>query len=231
MRFFIVGITDIFGSGAAEALGLETAQAEYNARAEQAFNELDLDGGGSLDISEIRQALQQRGIATYDAERLLRQLDADGDGEVTRAEFAKHFDAWEFVVKRRRVDTMRAGSQQRHDERNAPQGVHEGASSYLPDVGGWLGNMVGLGGPTGNGLTVEEEEEAGQAFDQIDLDQGGTLDLDELKQALANRNVPPEDADRLLRQLDENGDGQITKKEFKQHYKAWKFVERRGRVQ
>ena len=56
---------------------------------ESAWADIDTDGSGSLDADELRAVLETMGIALGEAgiAQLIEQLDTDGDGEISQAEF------------------------------------------------------------------------------------------------------------------------------------------------
>jgi hypothetical protein len=56
----------------------------------EAFAEIDADRSGYLDREEVRSAmglLGLGGLSTDDVERVMKLMDPDGDGKVTKAEF------------------------------------------------------------------------------------------------------------------------------------------------
>ena len=49
----------------------------------------------------------------------------------------------------------------------------------------------------------------------FDKDHGGTISLDEIREVLSfGQNVDPEAIDKILKQADKNGDGEISFEEF-----------------
>jgi len=59
-----------------------------------------------------------------------------------------------------------------------------------------------------------------RAFDTVDKDRSGKLNREEFAQAMElSLGVPPseEDLDKLMQELDPNGDGAVSFKEFKEH--------------
>ena len=69
-------------------------------------------------------------------------------------------------------------------------------------------------GPRGD----QQEAELKEAFNAIDLDGGGTIDLDELRDAFKTygEGITEAELDKLVRQIDENGDGELDFDEFKE---------------
>eukprot|EP01043_Picozoa_sp_COSAG02_P071328 COSAG02_NODE_12992_length_1463_cov_1.834311_2_plen_114_part_00 len=68
------------------------------------FDEIDADGDGTLDPTEVRQLLVKLGIEKVDArslQEIFSKMDPDGDGLVTRDEFLNWWknEADEFKAK------------------------------------------------------------------------------------------------------------------------------------
>ncbi|CAH1788765.1 unnamed protein product [Owenia fusiformis] len=61
----------------------------------EVFNMFDLDGSGSISSGELKVALEEMGFVPSDEEVqvLLRQIDADGSGQVEWEEFLAMFQA------------------------------------------------------------------------------------------------------------------------------------------
>jgi Ca2+-binding EF-hand superfamily protein len=56
------------------------------------FNMYDADGGGTIDVLELRGSAEQMGMSPLEMKRLFATLDADGDGQVTLEEFLSGFE-------------------------------------------------------------------------------------------------------------------------------------------
>ena len=81
--------THIRVENAAEATRLRLASTPgFNAY--EAFNSLDLNGGGSISASEIQRNLQSRGyfVGFQEASQVLAKFDANGNGSIGYSEFA-----------------------------------------------------------------------------------------------------------------------------------------------
>jgi Ca2+-binding EF-hand superfamily protein len=81
--------THIRVENAAEATRLRLA-ATPGFNAYEAFNSLDLNGGGSISASEIQRNLQSRGyfVGFQEASQVLAKFDANGNGSIGYSEFA-----------------------------------------------------------------------------------------------------------------------------------------------
>lgn len=55
------------------------------------FDVIDVDGNGKLSIDELRAGLVARGLSERMAEPIVRDLDCDDDGQISREEFATGF--------------------------------------------------------------------------------------------------------------------------------------------
>ena len=81
------------------------------------FNQLDKDGSGNLDVAEMNELAQwafsklhQDGEAPADwqqkeAERLMKRLDADGDGQISFDEFAAWYSHTSLHIRKYRQGT------------------------------------------------------------------------------------------------------------------------------
>lgn len=71
------------------------------------FQKYDADSSGSLDATELRQALRELGIPVRkdEAAKIVRQIDRDGDGVLSIAEFLKRM-----LEERNRRHGLKAGS-------------------------------------------------------------------------------------------------------------------------
>jgi len=69
----------------------EPGPRQPSAQAKEIFDQLDADGDGLIGSEELRQAVQQLGMATDDAQvvKMLERADADGDGKISLQEFAE----------------------------------------------------------------------------------------------------------------------------------------------
>ena len=68
--------------------------------AELLFQQLDRDGNGSLSYCELSSRLADAGLDDEEIERLVYKLDADGDGEVSLAEFRYGYNGMPELVAR-----------------------------------------------------------------------------------------------------------------------------------
>jgi len=68
--------------------------AAKQARAAEAFRQLDVDRNGYLDVSEFHRALHLLGVrmGAADAAAVFRMVDVGGDGRVSEREFVRYVD-------------------------------------------------------------------------------------------------------------------------------------------
>ncbi|XP_077991431.1 uncharacterized protein LOC144445668 [Glandiceps talaboti] len=80
---------------------------------------------------------------------------------------------------------------------------------------------MGCGSSNDAGLTPEEHEKAFTVFRKIDADHSGFITINELRTALREQgDVNDDDIERMMEQIDDDGDGVIEFNEFKQLWKA-----------
>lgn len=63
------------------------ANSEETERLRKVFFELDTNGDGELQFSEIKEAYENNGLSGLDIEEIVRQLDSDGNGSISYTEF------------------------------------------------------------------------------------------------------------------------------------------------
>jgi len=133
------------------------------ARLKEIFLALDSDNNGSLSIEEIKRGLANIKLEkelNIDVDRLLRELDSDGSGNIDYTEF------------------LAAALDRTH---------------------------------------YTHEEACWQAFRLFDLDGDGKLTREELLKVLhsgQNKAVAEQEVDMLIKEVDQDGDGQVNFKEF-----------------
>lgn len=59
-----------------------------------------------------------------------------------------------------------------------------------------------------------QEERLHSAFKTFDKDGSGKISIDELRQVIGSENVPAEEVEELIREVDTNNDGEIDFNEF-----------------
>jgi Ca2+-binding EF-hand superfamily protein len=143
--------------------------------AERLFKEIDTDGSNSLDRSEIRHLAEKLGGGLTDQEldEAMREMDADGDNEVSLEEFQDWFHSarnngstWDAMINRR---------ERQDQERDWLQDMFKAIDE---DDGGTL-DLQEL-----NQLTIDmglslNRLELEQAFTEMDDDGNGDIDFDE----------------------------------------------------
>jgi Ca2+-binding EF-hand superfamily protein len=88
------------------------AKAKERARAasrNKAFAEADADGSGELDVRELRAVLRSSGIHTTGAvfEKILRAVDVNGDGKISRDEFDRVSARLKSIAKKAEDDAAK----------------------------------------------------------------------------------------------------------------------------
>lgn len=170
------------------------------------FNELDVDGGGTLDLTELRTAMkslsamarehsrERAGVLERIEHLKLRLGQAEGAVEATRAAESAQARLEELRAKRSieaRVGRLLAARNVKvSDCVNSWESTNGEVSKAQ-----FRKNLKSLGLEEGGVL------ESDALFDSLDLDGGGTLDLDELKNALLLLQEAAKAEDREMAKL------------------------------
>lgn len=64
----------------------------------QIFKEIDTNGDGFLNKTELQAALQKRGLSEHSLQDLMNQLDVNGDGKVSQDEFCQRYMMWKYAT-------------------------------------------------------------------------------------------------------------------------------------
>lgn len=156
------------------------------------FTAYDADGSGGIDANELAAGLAARGYRVTPGEvaKLMSRLDADGDGSVSPAELAAGLVDW-------------SGA-------DSPPAVRSDRGS----------GVLSSGDGTACGCSGWAAAWADAAFDALDADGNGTIDLDELAALLPPAEQAQDGAAlraaaaELLREADTDGDGCVSRSEF-----------------
>jgi len=176
--------------------------------------ESDKNGDGFLDRFELAIALQSargQGGPGFDPRRLrqaLEEMDADGDGRITREEWKGREEIF------RRLDADGDGIVTREEIRQA-----------IGRLEGWAGRsgdaLFRRADKDGDGRVSREEWPLSpEAFDRFDRNGDGFISREEVtpRGPRAGRMAPDEqsgrDSTRFLGRWDANGDGKVSREEF-----------------
>ena len=179
------------------------ADTPRTAEARQLFDEIDVDGGGTLDRAEIKQLTKRLGnrLSEKQLHEAMMEMDADGSGEVAFDEFVAWWKGYQ----------DRGGG-----------GFFSGLSlNFLksappPPPETELERNMRLAEEE-----ADRQRKARQLFDELDEDGGGTLDRDEIKQ-LAKRlgkKISEKQLSEAMLEMDADGSGDVCFEEF---YYWWK---------
>ena len=58
---------------------------------ERSFNNIDVDRNGEISMREMRRFLKKQGMDSKSIKALIKKLDANGDGRISREEFTAGF--------------------------------------------------------------------------------------------------------------------------------------------
>ena len=184
-----------------------TESTPTNAQAQQllrTFEEFDADGSGYIDVSELQVALTKAGksVTEQECESILRQVDTNGDGQISFEEFSELF--------KRRTNVVPFNAAGFY---SACQKVLTNVLSSTPFVAAPASQADAITAPASSALQA--------AFEEIDTDGSGYIDFDELFSALTNvcegkscQYVSRQEVEAIFKLVDTNQDGQISYNEF-----------------
>jgi len=163
-----------------------------------AFKEVDEDGSGSVEIGEITLLMRRAGLdkrrAEGSATLLMQRFDKDRDGKLT-------------------FDEFKQGIFELAEQHNVSSAI----AAAEPDL---EGRGIGMHVCTSLNLTSFSMDELRQAFDEVDSDKNGLLDVGELSRLLQQDRIglDPQQADvaasLLMARLDADSDGRVSCEEF-----------------
>lgn len=95
------------------------------------FNKIDADGSGDVDIAELVTALGKMGlsIVTQDADDLLLEIDADGDGKISFGEFEAFMKSDQTSSKVKSFDVKL--QQRRRNQQTSQVAINDSVSSAV----------------------------------------------------------------------------------------------------
>lgn len=170
------------------------------------FKTIDIDGSGRVSLDEIEKLLQKQGILndTALAQRVLDQLDIDGDGDITYREFITRL-------------LNKVG-----DEHLPPPGADEHgvrahvATLEMASPAVRRATLKSMQKVREHLLDTRYHESPEVAFAKMDLDGDALVTYSEFAQFVAKwmPEVKPDEAARISRMFDGNGDGSIDLTEF-----------------
>eukprot|EP00293_Proteomonas_sulcata_P014763 CAMPEP_0184288178 /NCGR_PEP_ID=MMETSP1049-20130417/674_1 /TAXON_ID=77928 /ORGANISM="Proteomonas sulcata, Strain CCMP704" /LENGTH=702 /DNA_ID=CAMNT_0026594413 /DNA_START=43 /DNA_END=2147 /DNA_ORIENTATION=- len=158
--------------------------------AKKAFELFDKDGSGTIDASELGDALRAMGqeVSDSDLKEMLAQADDDGTGEIEFEEFCGLMGI-ELPNKKPKPKSKDSASQPKAKvEVSNPREV----------------------------LTKEEIQDLEEIFNMFDEDGGGEITLDELSRMMEGlgRKVEEDKLRAMMADVDEDGTGSIDLEEF-----------------
>ena len=92
------------------------------------FDKLDLDGSGTVDISELRENFEKSGISMAEVEKrvpaLFAKMDKNGDGSISKDEFVAHWVDNKLIAAHKRRKAAEAKAQEDLDQmQKAAEGI------------------------------------------------------------------------------------------------------------
>jgi Ca2+-binding EF-hand superfamily protein len=209
--------------GTSESTMRAALQAHFSGQdksAAEVFALLDADGSGALDRMEVEQAAGMLGSALgsvmtkQETEQAFREMDPDGDGQVTLEEF----EAWWRGIE---AETLISDMEEEDvAEALIEAGIDVVGSGAKPSMATMKEALKAH--YAGKDMTTR------QVFDALDEDKSGFLDRDEVAKASGMLSaglgfvMSGEELDRQFKIMDPDGDGEVTFTEFEAW---WKSVE------
>ena len=189
----------------------------------QMFSEIDMDGSGSLEASEVKTLAARMGkkLTPAEVQRAMDTMDENGDGSVSIEEFQ---DWWRAAKSAPAFSTGRRGSVLL----SVPGEISDEAASRKAARLKALDAMFGDAAPTEQGVDAYEKEredeeaailqEVEKLFHEIDTDGSGELERFEIGQLAVRmgKELTPDELDDAMDAMDEDASGSVSLEEFKQ---------------
>ena len=191
----------------------------------KAFKYVDVDGSGSLNKAELRRALDlwNMPIDDHKLDELISACDADGSGGIDYKEFVD-------VLARDTVAPAAMGKRGMQSSDAMGQGAFEAVDDAIRGhrkIKNVKASINDLDGPSKSidakalqsqamNTIASRFKDIRQAFKYVDVDNSGTVDAKEIFRAFDLWNIPVDkpSIERLIKNVDHNGDGQINYDEF-----------------
>jgi Ca2+-binding EF-hand superfamily protein len=184
------------GSAWASAVNVLNREMQQKEDLEELFDKLDSDGGGTIDVHELRKLTADLGLSltTVELQEAMRDIDDDDDNEIEFAEFYEWFKA------KKNSSTGLAAEIQKGLSRS--QILKAAKNSVFVALEGGK-STVALRG----------------MFDRLDDDGSGSLGKEEIIELVQSLrlNLSKADIDKALQEMDKDGDNEIDFEEFE----AW----------
>ena len=179
---------------------LDAAEAKLKAEQAEAravFDEVDTDGGGSLDRDEVAVLVKllaassddHRELSAEELDTAMADMDGDGNGDVSFDEF------WVWWQKNR-----------------------DAKSGMFGRMSGFWGNRKAEKQAQKYAVDAAEKLEARAVFDEVDADDSGLLERDEIMVLVGaldeDRELQPAELDAAMARMDSDGSGEVSFDEF-----------------
>lgn len=211
-------------------LGVDLAELKRRVRdkwgdTDKGFEAIDQDGNGQLSPEEWNNAMPLLDVSDHAAKQLFGQIDSDGNGQISKEEWdaamgltmeemqkkiaGSGMTPEEVVAK---MDKDGDGEVSKEDFKKALKeaGISDKDAEDLFDEM----DKDGDGKITKEDWDKAAKEEADQkaAIESMDVaDKDGVITKEEFMKSMEDAGVSKEEAERLWKQLDKDGDGKITK--------------------
>merc|ERR1719482_1965736 len=189
------------------------------------------DIAGSPDANHMTpeqwaKAAEGLGLLPEQAEKIYKEMDADGDGKVDFGEFQKAMGVSKDDLKRRMLkkygnaeEALKACDTD-GDGKVSPAELAKEMFDDLEKAGDSLTgdefmDHFGADASDVKERLAEQFDSADNAFDKFDTDGNGELSKDEfIKAAMEDMGLSKREAEKIFEQADLDGDGKLTRDEF-----------------
>ena len=177
------------------------------------FDKFDTNGDGIIDSDELREGLLSLNLADLppsQVDRLIEQIDIDGDGKINLAELEKSVTGSEYVASKDDAEEDseddEADKEDKVEEKESDE-EEDNSSASQEDEANTEKAMINLcNAIISSGMTIRE------AFESIDKDGDGRINGPELQaglKALSDDELSAFEIVAILGTLDEDGDGTL----------------------
>jgi Ca2+-binding EF-hand superfamily protein len=171
--------------------------------AQSLFNQIDLNGDGSISKSELEQAVTKSGGTKEGADALYAKLDSNGTGSVSQQQFSQSL-----------LQAMPHPHHHHHHHDGGSDAASATDGSSATGGGSAADALTSLFNADGGGPGNSPTQIAQNMFSQTDGNGDGVITQSELEQSVTAAGGGKAGADALYAKLDPNGTGSVSQQQF-----------------